>query len=56
MSVATQNPELIARLNAAQKALRTPIDIVTFAYFRGMTLPQLEQHVKYYEETVKAGR
>ena len=52
MSVAKQNPDLIDRLNAAQNALDRPIDIMTFAYFKGVTQEQLERHVAYYEEMV----
>lgn len=55
MSIAQQSPELITRLKAAQNALHTPIDIVTFGYMAD-SVQQLEQHVKYYEEAVKAGR
>jgi hypothetical protein len=42
-------PELMERLNAAQNALRAPVDIVTFA---GMceTREELEAHVRRYED------
>jgi hypothetical protein len=47
----TQAPDLMARLTTAQNALRTPIDIMTFA---GMcsSREQLEAHVAYYEKRV----
>lgn len=54
MFTASEHPELIARLNAAQGALHRPIDIVTFAYFKDVTKEQVEQHVAYYEEVVAA--
>ena len=51
MSIAKQNPDLIARLNAAQNSLHRPIDIVTFGYM-AESRDELERHVKYYEEVV----
>ena len=51
MSVAKQNPDLIARLSAAQDSLNRPVDIVTFGYLVG-SREELERHVKYYEDVV----
>lgn len=53
LSVAKQNPELIARLNAAQNAFDRPVDILTFGYL-ATTREELERHVTYYEEKVAA--
>jgi len=51
MSTWRQNPDLMARLTAAQNALERPIDIMTFA---GMcsTREELERHVVHYEGVV----
>ena len=48
-----QSPELMARLNKAQNALRTPIDIVTYAGWCE-TEAALQAHVEYYEAQVAA--
>lgn len=55
MAVWKQNPDLMDRLGAAQNALRTPIDIMTFA---GMcdSRDELERHVVRYEQAVAEGR
>lgn len=46
-------PELMERLNAAQNALETPIDIVTFAGFCE-SREELAAHVERYEARVAA--
>ncbi len=51
-AITDANPELIERLQAAQRALHRPIDIVTFGYM-AESREQLERHVTYYEELVK---
>lgn len=45
--------DLMARLASAQRALRTPIDIMTFAAFCD-TRDELEAHVDRYEAEVAA--
>ena len=53
MAIWKQNPDLMERLTRAQNALRTPIDIMTFA---GMcdSREELEAHVLRYEAHVAA--
>lgn len=53
MNTAQQNPDLIARLKAAQNSLHRPVDIVTFGYL-AESRAELERHVKYYEDVVAA--
>lgn len=53
MSTWQTNPDLMTRLTQAQNALRTPIDIMTFAAFCD-TREELERHVVRYEEQVAA--
>lgn len=47
-----QSPELMNRLIAAQNALLTPIDIVTYAGFCG-SADALREHVERYEDEVR---
>lgn len=47
-----QSPELMARLTAAQNALTTPIDIMTYAGFCGSE-EALRKHVERYETQVR---
>jgi hypothetical protein len=51
MTTAQQNPDLIARLKAAQNSLHRPVDIVTFGYLAS-SRAELERHVQYYEDAV----
>lgn len=55
MAIWKQNPDLMDRLTAAQNALRTPIDILSFA---GMcdSRGELQRHVERYEAQVAEGR